>query len=275
MTERTHLAISSSIENFRSRLLARCGAPSGIDLLSGEDVIWGLWKSKGFFTVFWGLYHPFDYLKFIFHRGERGVFWCGGDIVNLKKRRFWSEVIRRVPAHHLCENELEQKALAEMGIQADIKPMFFGDVTQFAISFKPSKNPQVYIHCPPGREEEYGLIEAISVAHHIPEVTFHFYGTKFLTAMTNIVSHGMVSERQFNEEVKEYHCALRLNEFDGFADITAKSILLGQYPITRIPYPNIDCAPDKEALLKLLKELKYKKRPNYKAREFWYEKLRP
>jgi hypothetical protein len=55
--------------------------------------------------------------------------------------------------------------------------------------------------------------------------------------------------------------------------VTAKSVLLGQYPITRIPYEKIWCFKTFAELVELLKKLPHQKKPNYETREYWIEKL--
>ena len=62
-------------------------------------------------------------------------------------------------------------------------------------------------------------------------------------------------------------------EFDGFAETTAKSVLHGQYPITFIEYPWIDRATSLDELIRLLRDLKYKKEPNYVGRDYWIKEL--
>jgi hypothetical protein len=69
-----------------------------------------------------------------------------------------------------------------------------------------------------------------------------------------------------------YQCGLRLNKFDGFSEVTAKSVLMGQYPITTIKYPHIDTAYDPKELIRLLSLLKYRMEPN-PEREYWREEL--
>ncbi len=48
-----------------------------------------------------------------------------------------------------------------------------------------------------------------------------------------------------------------------------KSILSGGYPITRIKYPMIDSYESFGDLVELIKDLKNKKEPNLKARDYW------
>ena len=251
-----HLCVSNSVANFTEKILKNLQLPE-----------WKWWQVKKP-VLFIGMYNWTDYLKFLWHRGEKTIFWCGSDIKNLNW--FWARFFRK--ARNICENEIEQSHLAKFGIRAGIKPMFFGNVNDFPISFKPSKNPQVFLCAHSKREEEYGVYIIEKIAPRFPEITFHIYGIKGENK-NNIVYHGLVSEEQFNREIKDYQVGLRLNEFDGFSEVLAKSALLGQYPISRIYYPFIDYAKKPKDLFKYLNMLKYKKRPNYKASEFWRKKL--
>lgn len=236
-------------------------------------------------VVFFGMYHIGDYFHFIRHPGKKIIIWAGNDILNLKRNYLFndgkllclSRLFFKIPAYKLfkktecyCENELERDELKELGIEAKVRPTFLEDIDDFPISFKQqSKNPQVFISTNKNREKEYGWEIIMKIAEKLPEITFHFYGSCKCQNRGNIIFHGRVSPEQFNQEIKNYHCGLRLNEHDGFSEITAKSVLMGQYPISRIKYPMIDSYETEEELTALLKELKNKKEPNYKAREFW------
>ena len=250
---RTVVCISSSIENFKEKLLARGGK---------------LWRPWDLFSdaIFFGLYHPGDYVKYLIHRGDRTVIWCGGDIINLQKS-WWRPLIVRVKARHICENEVEHVALASCGIFSEIRPLMFDDPSRFEDCFKPSRTPHVFICVHPGREEEYGLPTVLEVAQELRDITLHVYGVEGL-GTPNVIYHGRVPEAQFNQEIRDYQSCLRLNTFDGFGEGVAKSILLGQYPITAIKYPLLAYAPDKESLVHHLKELKKKKESN-PARIYW------
>lgn len=253
--------ISSSIANFSEKLKIRYYDYQAWDLVSP--------------CLFFGLYHIGDYLPFLLHRGKRTVFWCGSDILNLQKRPFWQKVIRSTKAKHYCENTVEHAALLFMGIHAEIHPMIFADPKDFPALSKPSHNPKVWICTHKGREVDYGMDTIVRLAEDpdLRGVKFHVYGEvddAFLSPY--IVYHGQVPEAQFNREIKGYQCGLRLNSFDGFSEVSAKSILLGQYPITIIPYPNIDQAKSYATLKASLLALKKKKVMNpYRAQ--WYDIL--
>jgi len=64
-----------------------------------------------------------------------------------------------------------------------------------------------------------------------------------------------------------------LNDHDGISQTVIKSVLLGQWAITTIDYPEILNAPTEESLLKELSLLAEKKSPNLKAREYYLTRL--
>lgn len=258
---RVRFCVSSSISNFEAKIRKKFENEERFKWFTKDPV------------VFFGLYHPLDYLKFLSVRGLRAVFWAGGDAVNLLKHPHWARLIGGRSARHICETPPEQETLYKSGIWAEVRPVFFGDPNDFPVSFFPSNRPQVFLNSHPGREAEYGVDVVERIAPSVPDVTFHVYGGGQRVSPPNVVHHGMVSEEKFNEDIKNYHCGLRLNHIDGFSEVTAKSILMGQYPITRIPAPNIDSFSTEEELINLLKRLKYKKEPNYFARQFWHDFL--
>lgn len=260
------LLVSSSVAPFREK----------------AEKIWGLERYRfpqDIFkpVVYFGLYHWADYLYFLAHRGEKSVLWAGYDLINLKNNRLpWYKMFRGVS--NFVENRVEQKELEAFGIFSRIRPSFLEDVWDFPISYKYVERPNVYITGHADREEEYGFGLVKRVAEKVSEVEFHIYGTYYVMdyrdcSNNNIITHGRVPPEQFNEEIRNYQAGLRLNEHDGFSEITAKSILMGQYPITRIKYPMIDNYETEEELVSLLKELKNKKEPNIKAREFWIKNI--
>ena len=216
------------------------------------------------------MYNLSDYIRFLIHRGSRRVFWCGSDIQNLTL--FWSRRLKN--ANHFCENEVEQRALRKMGLTAEITPMLFDDPADFPISYESDKNVHVYLTAHLGREREYGIPIVEEIARQLPDVIFHIYGIFDYSGAHNVIYHGRVPEEQFNAEIKNYHCALRLNQFDGASEIMVKSVLMGQYPISKIEYPYISAYKTQRRLIHLLRSLKERKEPNYTARNWWVEQIR-
>ena len=262
------ICVSSSIGNWEEKLLQRTGG-----------VPYNFFKHWNKSVIFFGLYRPSDYIKFIFHRGKKTVIWLGSDIL---QAGWWYRIIEHIKADHICENYLERAILVLMlGKEIKVKPLFFSDPKRYPVSFKPNKKPHVYLfaHSGHGAEVQGGLDILHRIAPRVPDVSFHVYGLK--TPPTGLVGapagnvqyHGVVPEAQIEIEIKNYQCHLRLHEFDGFSDGTGKSILMGQYPITRIPFPYIDSFKTETELIELLKNLKNKKKPN-PYRTWWYEKLK-
>lgn len=253
---RIHL--SSSIANFHSKLRAK---------FPFKKLRWYHIFSPGLFV---GLYHIGDYLRFLFHLGNKQVIWCGTDILNLEQTIF-SSLIAKTPAYHICENKVEQQLLSQLGIQAEIRPFLFDDASKFTPCFKPSSTPHVFLTAHPGREGEYGIPIIRKIAPLLPDIRFHIYGIDGQNT-ENIMYHGLVSEDQFNDEIRHYQSCLRLNTFDGFGEGVAKSLLLAQYPITAISYPLVAYAPTAKDLIIHLKRLKYKDKPN-PAYKYWSQVL--
>lgn len=228
---------------------------------------WDIFKP----VVFFGLYHVADYAYFLLHRGKKMVLWAGSDLLALKKNKLMCFFLKKAPNY--VENGLEQDELAELGVNSVVSPSFVEDINDFPITFKPTDKPYVFLTCHPDRENEYGVGLIERIAPKVPECVFHIYGASKDCRIKNVIFHKRVPPDQFNKEIKRYHCGLRPNEHDGNSEIAMKSVLSGGYPITRIKYPYIDSYETEEQLIALLKNLKNKERPNYKAREFWRENL--
>lgn len=253
------------------------------------EKIWGTPEYEGDRdepAVFFGLYGFPDFYTLWRHRGKKWILWAGSDIVHFRNG-YWLEEGGgiKIDADQLspwinkycenwCENEVERQALEDVGIQAQVCPSFLGDIEEFEEEFKRNDRPKVYLSASPGREAEYGwkLIEEIAP---LCNVDFYLYGSPdWESPHHNVFSRGRVPKEQMNDEVKNMQCGLRLNEFDGFSEITAKSILWGQYPIvwSTFQYPGIESFSNKEELIKLLNELKDKVLPNPK-RAFYRREL--
>ena len=164
---------STSISNFADRVRGK-----------HRVYEWSFKKSLFDPTAFIGLYHEGDWLRIILHRGPKLGFWCGGDILRLREKPLWQKLLKCVKIDHVCENEIEQKALKEMGFDARIHPiLFFDDWQKFRLSFRASRNPHVWLTCHPGREDEYGVTLIEEIAHLVPEVTFHIFGSDVLVVV--------------------------------------------------------------------------------------------
>jgi hypothetical protein len=255
-------------------------SPSVINFKEKLESVWKLQEWQGVVdepnqdVVFFGLYIKPDYDAYWVHTGKKYVFWCGSDITNLLNEWEFQRRVRLFPdAEHYCENEVEQKELASVGIKAKIVQSFLDDIKKFPVSFKPSENPHVFMSGHPNREDEYGFGLAVKLAEKLPEFTFHLYGAGQRGRLNNIIFHGKVPEKDFNEEIKNYQIALRSNLHDGFSEILAKGILLGQVCVSRIKYPHILNYSNEEELIKILKEARFVKKPNIVGRNYYIKTL--
>lgn len=235
---------------------------------------WGLKQWQGIDdteeVLFFGMYSDNDYEVFRHYKGRRSVFWAGSDIIQMLRSNERTRVMKlhSPETKHYTEMEQEGEELRSLGLDVTVSPSFLEDINNFPVCFKPSKHPQVYLSGHPNREEEYGFDLVKSIAPKLPEITFHFYGVEG-KSYDNIVYHGWVPDEQFNQEIRNYHCGLRCNLHDGCSEIVIKSILLGQYPIARLPYPSGVQQYETEAeLVSLLSALKDKKSPS-EGRDYW------
>lgn len=269
--------ISQSIHKFKERVL----------------LYWSMEEWKGIAdkcqnVLFFGMYNDLDYKTYRIHKGQKIVFWCGGDILWCKSNYDYLRIIKLFPeAEHYCENAVEKAELENLGIKVKaVIPSFLDNIHKFPISFQPANNPHVWLSGNPEREKEYGWDLAEQLARELPDITFHLYGIdrkdnpryyeqlgEINVEVPNLIFHGKVTEEQFNKEIQSYHCGLRPNDFDGFSEVTSKSILLGQYPITKIPYEKVWNYKTYQELVDLLKALKYQSKPNTEARAYYLTKI--
>ena len=229
--------------------------------------------------LFFGLFHDRDFEIFHNFKGQKYVFWCGGDILRLKEDYERQRVMKIAPTtKHYCENEVEAQNLRSVGLNPEVIPSFLGEISDYPISFEMPKDGKwkVWMCAHQKREQEYGVDQARSLAKIFDDVEFHIYGVDKTTvagSLPNVIYHGQVKEEVLDKEIREYHCGLRCNEHDGVSEIPIKSMLLGQYPITRMPYEGVWQYQSFEELILLIKRLKEQKEPNLKAREIWLNKL--
>mgnify|MGYP001590497384 FL=1 len=252
---------------------------------------WGLEEWQGIDDpdqeiVFFGLFHDRDFEVFHNFKGQKSVFWCGGDILRVLEDYERQRVLKIAPGtQHYCENEQEAQNLRSVGIEPIIIPSFLGDIKAYPVCFKKpdmGENWKVWMCGHPGREQEYGFDQAKGLAWMFPDVEFHFYGVDkeykgkanlSSDNLPNVIYHGLVPEAQLDEEIRGYHCGMRCNERDGFSEVVCKSILLGQYTISRQPYEGVWHYQTFPELIDLIKKLKEQTEPNLEARKIWTQKL--
>lgn len=273
-------------------------APSLGELEGHPNDIWGTSEYQGASlepAVFFGLYGFKDFIALWSHKGPKFILWAGSDIRHFTNG-YWLDAVGeiRLDPHALgswidqfcysyVENEVEKEALEKVGIYSTLTvvPSFLGKPEDFPVSFKAAvgdvgmnvgnTNVRLYTSVSGNDFELYGWDKIPSLARQNRDVEFHLYGNTVeppfqLAYRTNIILHGRVPKEQMNEEIKGMTGALRLTEFDGFSEILAKSVLMGQWPVSLIPYPHM-LQPDE------IKTLKCKLEPNLEGRDYYLARL--
>lgn len=264
-------------------------APSLGDLEGHPNDIWGTETyvpggvAASLPTLFFGLYGLKDFFALWAHKGERHILWAGSDIRHFIAG-YWLDNYGQIRIEarqlalwlhqnctHWVENEVEAEALRKLGIMSHIVPSFLGRVEDFPLYFVKQDKVRLYTSVSGDDFALYGWDRIPDLAKQNPDVEFHLYGNTVeppfqLAYRTNIILHGRVPKEQMNEEIKSMTGALRLTEFDGFSEILAKSILMGQWPVSLIPYPHM-LQPHE------IKTLKYKSEPNIEGREHYLKIL--
>lgn len=228
--------------------------------------------------VFFGVYGLPDFYTLWRYEGRKCILWAGSDIQHFLKG-YWldKEGKMKLRAFDLApwidtycesyvENEVEQNALASVGIRSKVVPSFLGDVKKFEVSFKSGN--KVYTSVSGDDFKLYGWDKIHKLAWDNPQIEFHLYGNTlpFPVGSSNVKVHGRVPKEQMNEEIKDMQGALRLTEFDGFSEILAKSVLMGQWPISLIEYPHI-------SKLSQIADITKIRHPNLAGREYYLKKL--
>lgn len=272
-------------------------APSLGSLESTAEEIWGtpkynFWRHRKKNLIQFGCYDLRDYITVWLHRGRVAILWAGSDIRNLGqgfmfndgklgwlsrilKFRFWKWIIRTLQkAEHWVENEKERDDLAQCGVWvAGVCPSFLGNVNDFKVEFKAPKNElHAYVSSGNGRQEEYGFGIVERIAGDLPWVRFHLYGAPWETKHKNVQVHGRVPKFQMNQEIKKYHLGLRLNETDGFSEIMAKAVLMGQYAIGKVEHLKIPSYDNDMDLIAKINKIRHIKIPNVEV-GMWYKKI--
>lgn len=271
------LRVSSSVVGFKER----------------AEKTWGLEEWQGIDdpdkeVVFFGLYHERDFAVFEGDFTKRIVFWCGSDILRVLSDYERRRILKNYPeTEHYCENEIEAEELRSVGINPIVIPSFLDSVSVFPVSFNPPveisdgikliKPCHVWLCAHPEREEEYGVTLAKRMAEMYPlDLVFHIYGvekTAYEKELPNVIYHGHVKEEQFNKEIRNYHCGFRPNQHDGFSEVIIKSVLMGQYPISRIKYENIWHYTNEQELKECFEKLLVQTKPNLQARTYWIKTI--
>jgi len=259
------IQISSGMWKFAEKVMKTWGLKQWGGIKDPEEVL------------FFGMYSDNDYEVFRHFNGKKAIFWAGSDITQMLAKPDRIRVMKLFPeTQHFTDTKPEGDELKSIGLNVTVAPSFLEDVNDFPVCYKPSKTPHIYLSGHPNREEEYGFDLCKKIAKDLPEFTFHFYGVEG-ESYDNIIYHGWVENEQFNKEIRDYQCGLRPNEHDGFSEIVIKSILLGQYAISYIPYGSgvwdFKTESDLRILLRHLQKPPASERPNIEGREAWISKL--
>lgn len=266
-------------------------APSLGALEGTHQEVWGTeeyhWiKHRKEKCVFFGVYDLRDYLALWWHRGGGWILWAGSDIRNLSQgfafndgKIYWLSkalkgsltrwILKQVKRYqNWVENAWEGNLLEKMGVFSDICPSYMGQKEEIGVSYRQNDPCNVYLSASEGRQEEYGWGVVERIASWLPNHVFHLYGASWETRYENVIVHGRVPKEQMNREIRKYQIGLRLNETDGFSEILAKAVLMGQYAIGRIAHPHIPSYENEMDLILKLNKLSKEREPN-EARE-WY-----
>ncbi len=247
------------------------------------EKIWGIkewtgWQDPDEDVLFFGMYEIEDYKIFHNAKVKKTIFWCGSDVpriyMNLERMR----IVKEDPStEHWVETPKLANELAGAGIKANISPSFLENIEDFPLSFNPTGKPHIWLSGHANREEEYGFNLAKRIAIKFPNVTFHLYGVdkndERNECPKNVIYHGWVSNKQLNEEIKGYQGSIRANMHDGNSEVPIKTMLMGQYAMTYLPYKYSWQYKSDEDLEELVQRLCETKNPNTEARDYWRENL--
>jgi hypothetical protein len=209
-------------------------------------------------TLFLGMYFKEDVLRLKEHKGPKYLFWNGSDVSRTLASPEWHEPIKASGAEHACHNKQLADELKTIGIDAEISPTLFAKPYRYELSYEHSSKPRVFMTAHPGRENEYGLYNAVELFRHLPG-DLYVYGLKGVGRAGNVHFRGWLPEEQWAQETSTMQGALRLNVHDGTSQIVIKAILRGQYAIvtkdlweayraldalSTEPYPSVETIPN-------------------------------
>lgn len=250
------------------------------DFEESPEKIWGVepYNPEGSDDcVFCGLYGLPDFYALWRYKGKKYVWWCGTDILHFKNG-YWLEDgggIKLDPkplaewinknCESWCENKVEADTLMKLGIYSHIAPSFLGDVDKFPVSEKKTDKKRYYASVSGDEFEKYGWGKIANLSKENLDTEYHLYGNSDYPPLfqlgiyrgnpvtyPNIFVHGRIIKEQMNEEIKSMTGCIRLLDFDGFSEIVAKAVLMGQEVISSIEYPFLKAENPREELLKVL-----------------------
>jgi len=183
-------------------------------------------------ALFLGIYFRDDLDQLIAHEGPRYVFWNGSDVVRTVRSEGWHPMLRKVEAVHATHTQALADELATIGITATVSPTLFDRPSHYGRSWvMPGGHPKVYMTTHGGRDEEYGVPQAIDLVRYT-NASLYIYGNEGMSGRYgNVHFRGTVSEEVWKSETDSMHAALRLNAHDGMSQIVMKALLRGHYSI--------------------------------------------
>jgi len=204
---------------------------------------------------FEGLYYPECYETFKNHKGEKAVYWNGGDLRRLEIHPEYQKILHENPARHITFTEQYHDRLLKLGIWAEVKPMFFGNIDEYPVCFKPGN--EVYTTAHTG-DVTYDTDWAIKMCKKYG-LKLHIYGLEGKSTK-NVIYHGHIPEAQMNQEVKNFQGALKITSTGrgGMSQTCIKSLFMGQYPVDKLD-------PEAEQKLKAIKD---KTEPNPESEKY-------
>lgn len=271
LCERCHRLIHT--KKYKEQFCCRWSPTLG-DLEDTHEKIWGTRKyaklDKYNPTVFFGIYSLKDFFTLWEHRGERYILWAGGDILRMVDG-YWLDDIGEIKVNpkdlaswitqeckSYVENQVEHDKLLSIGIKSEIIPSFLGDINKFPKSDSIKTDKKRYYASVSGDNfEQYGWQKIGAMAWANKDTEYHLYGNKGIFVYQggwpdNVFIHGRVPKEQMNEEIKSMTGCIRLVDFDGFSEVVAKAVLMGQEVISAIDYPFLKAENPREELLKVL-----------------------
>lgn len=191
-------------------------------------------------AVFW-LYFDDDYKALANHKGPKYVFWLGTDVLHLANNyaKQYISVVRDPSIKHICMNSLLRDELAHMGIYAEVKHLFWGDISKYPKEDHFTKD--CYMSANQGRGIEYGEAILNTLAWRYPSWNFHVFGIEPTIPVycDNVKYYGQIPEEEMDQITKNFGLCFRWNKHDGFSQTIAKALMRGQDVITTIPYEGL------------------------------------
>ena len=199
------------------------------------------WRTDRNETAMFWLYFEDDYKYLAQHSGKKIVVWHGTDVQHFATKfagKFVNE-IRNPEIKHICLNYITQGELAQMGIMAELRYIFWGDASKYTRQTVFTKD--AYMSANAGRGPEYGEFLINTLAWRFKDWNFHIFGIDPTISVycDNIKYYGWIAEDVMDDITKNFKINLRLNMHDGFPQAMCKALLRGQEAITRLYYDNL------------------------------------